>query len=153
VDATAAVENVKTLEQIRNDSLASRTFATQLLVGFAAIGTVLTLVGIYGVLSLSVAARRREIAIRTAVGAQRGDIRRLVLTDGVRLIAGGIVAGVAAAFVLSRALRSFLFEVEPTDPILLTAAAVLFAAIGLLACWMPTRRATEVTALEPLRAD
>jgi putative ABC transport system permease protein len=153
VDATAAVENVKTLEQIRNDSLASRTFATQLLVGFAAIGTVLTLVGIYGVLSLSVAARRREIAIRTAVGAQRGDIRRLVLTDGVRLIAGGIVAGVVAAFVLSRALRSFLFEVEPSDPIMLTAAAVLFAAIGLLACWMPTRRATEVTALEALRAD
>ena len=153
VDATAAVENVKTLEQIRNDSLASRTFATQLLVGFAAIGTLLTLVGIYGVLSLSVAARRREIAIRTAVGAQRADIRRLVLTDGVRLIAGGIVTGVVAAVVLSRALRSFLFEVEPTDPIMLTAAAVLFAAIGLLACWMPTRRATEVTALEALRAD
>jgi putative ABC transport system permease protein len=153
VDATAAVENVKTLEQIRNDSLASRTFATQLLVGFAAIGTVLTLVGIYGVLSLSVAARRREIAIRTAVGAQRGDIRRLVLTDGVRLIAGGVVTGIVAAFVLSRALRSFLFEVEPSDPIMLTAAAVLFAAIGLLACWMPTRRATEVSALEALRAD
>jgi putative ABC transport system permease protein len=153
VDATAAVENVKTLEQIRNDSLASRTFATQLLVGFAGIGTVLTLVGIYGVLSLSVAARRRELAIRTAVGAQRSDIRRLVLSDGVRLIAGGIVTGVAAAFVLSRALRSFLFEVEPTDPVLLTAAAVLFVAIGLLACWVPTRRATEVTALEALRAE
>jgi putative ABC transport system permease protein len=153
VDATVAVENVKTLEHIRNDSLASRTFATQLLVGFAAIGTVLTLVGIYGVLSLSVAARRREIAIRTAVGAQRGDIRRLVLSDGVRLIAGGVVTGIVAASVLSRALRSFLFEVEPTDPLMLTVAGLLFAAIGLLACWMPTRRATEVTALEALRAD
>jgi putative ABC transport system permease protein len=63
------------------------------------------------------------------------------------------VTGVVAAVVLSRALRSFLFEVQPTDPIMLTAAAVLFAAIGLLACWMPTRRATEVTALEALRAD
>ncbi len=153
VDPSVAVENVKTLEQIRNDSLASRTFATQLLVGFAAIGTVLTLVGIYGVLSLSVAARRREIAIRTAVGAQRADIRRLVLSDGVRLIAAGVVTGLVAAFVLSRALRSFLFEVEPTDPLMLTAAGSLFATIGLLACWMPTRRATEVSALEALRAD
>ena len=125
----------------------------QLLVGFAGIGTLLTLVGIYSVLSLTVASRRREIAIRTAVGAQRGDIRRLVLTDGVRLIAGGVVAGIAAAFVLSRALRSFLFDVEPTDPVMLTTAGLLFAAIGLLACWMPTRRATEVEALEALRCD
>ena len=69
VDPTVAVENVKTLEQIRSDSLASRTFAMQLLVGFSVVGSVLTLVGIYGVLSLSVASRRREIAIRTAVGA------------------------------------------------------------------------------------
>ena len=71
VEPTAAVENMKTLEQIRDDSLASRTFAMQLLVGFAVVGSVLTLVGIYGVLSLSVAARRREIAIRAAVGAER----------------------------------------------------------------------------------
>ena len=76
-----------------------------------------------------------------------------MLTDGVRLIAGGGVTGIVAAFVLSRALRSFLFEVEPSDPIMLTVAALLFAAIGLLACWMPTRRATEVSALEALRAD
>ena len=78
VEPTAAVENVKTLEQIRSDSLASRTFAMQLLVGFALVGSVLTLVGIYGVLSLSVASRRREIAIRAAVGAERRDIRNLV---------------------------------------------------------------------------
>ena len=153
VDPTAATENVKTMEQIRDDSLASRTFAMQLLVGFAVIGTLLTVVGIYGVLSLSVASRRRELAIRSAVGAQRGDIRSLILTDGLRLIAGGVVSGIAAAFVLSRALRSFLFEVEPTDPVMLATAGVLFAAIGLLACWMPARRATEVAPLEALRYD
>jgi putative ABC transport system permease protein len=122
-------------------------------VGFAVTGTVLTVVGIYGVLSLSVASRRREIAIRSAVGAQRGDIRSLILTDGLRLIGGGVVAGIAAAFVLSRALTSFLFEVEPTDPVMLGSAGVLFAAIGLLACWMPTRRATEVDPLEARRCD
>src|SRR5262245_1495715 len=153
VDPTAATENVKTMEQIRDHSLASRTFAMQLLVGFAAIGTLLTVVGIYGVLSLSVASRRREIAIRSAVGAQRGDIRSLILTDGLRLIGGGVVSGIVAAFVLSRSLRAFLFEVEPTDPVMLAAAGVLFAVIGLAACWMPTRRATEVDPLEALRFD
>src|SRR5262249_34960939 len=130
VDPTVAVENIKTLEQVRDDSLASRTFAMQLLVGFAIVGSVLTLVGIYGVLSLSVASRRRELAIRTAVGAQRGDIRMLILGEGMRLIAGGVAAGVAAAFVLSRALQSFLFGVEPTDPLMLSSAGVLFAVIG-----------------------
>jgi len=153
VDPTAATENVKTMEQIRDDSLASRTFAMQLLIGFAVIGTLLTVVGIYGVLSLSVASRRREIAIRSAVGAQRGDIRSLILSDGLRLIGGGVVSGIVAAFVLSRALTAFLFEVEPTDPVMLGSAGVLFALIGLLACWMPTRRATEVDPLEALRYD
>ena len=83
VDPTVAVENVKTLEQIRGDSLASRTFAMQLLAGFAMVGSVLTLVGIYGVLSLSVASRRRELAIRSAVGAQQRDIRNLIFARGI----------------------------------------------------------------------
>jgi putative ABC transport system permease protein len=153
VDPTVAVENMKTLEQVRDDSLASRTFAMRLLVGFSIVGSVLTLVGIYGVLSLSVASRRRELAIRTAIGAQRGDIRRLILGEGARLIAGGVAAGFVAAFVLSRALRSFLFEVEPTDPTMLAGAAILFASIGLLACWVPTRRAADVDALDALRCE
>lgn len=153
VDPTVAVENMKTLEQVRDDSLASRIFAMRLLVGFSIVGSVLTLVGIYGVLSLSVASRRRELAIRTAIGAQRGDIRRLILGEGARLIAGGVAAGFVAAFVLSRALRSFLFEVEPTDPTMLAGAAILFASIGLLACWVPTRRAADVDALDALRCE
>jgi putative ABC transport system permease protein len=105
------------------------------------------------VLSLSVASRRRELAIRTAVGAQRRDIRRLILGEAARLIAFGVAAGFVVAFLLSRALRSFLFEVEPTDPVMLAAAGLLFAAIGLLACWVPTRRAAEVDALEALRCE
>ncbi len=113
VDPTAAIENVKTLEQIRDESLASRTFAMHLLTGFSVVGSVLTLVGIYGVLSLSVASRRRELAIRSAVGAQQKDIRKLIFGEGFRLIAGGVLAGVALAVVLSRVLRSFLFEVSP----------------------------------------
>jgi putative ABC transport system permease protein len=153
VDPTVAVENVKTLEQIRGDSLASRAFAMQLMIGFALVGSVLTLVGIYGVLSLSVASRRREIAIRTAVGAGQRDIRNLVFGEGFRLIAGGVISGMAAAIVLSRVLRSFLFEVEPTDPATLIGVGMLFASVALLACWAPTRRAARVDALEALRYE
>lgn len=153
IDPTVAVENVETLEQIRGDSLASRTFATQLLVGFSIVGSVLTLIGIYGVLSLSVAARRREIAIRTAVGARQGDIRNLILGEGFRLIAGGVVSGIVAAVVLSRVLRSFLFGVETTDPVTLIAVGLLFAGVALLACWAPTRRAARVDPLEALRYE
>jgi len=153
VDPTVAIENVRTLEEIRADSLASRTFATQLLVGFSVVGTALTLVGIYGVVSLSVAARRREIAIRTAVGARRQDIRNLFFADGFRLIAAGVVSGAAGALVLSRALRSLLFDVEPADPVTLAGAGLLFAGVAVVACWAPTRRAATVDPIEALRAE
>ncbi len=150
---TVAVENVMALEQIRDDSLASRTFAMQLLIGFAVVGSVLTLVGIYGVLSLSVASRRRELAIRAAVGARQRDIRSLVFAEGFRLIAGGVLSGIAAALLLSRVLRSFLFEVEPTDPLTLICVGLLFAAVALSACWAPTRRAAKIDPLEALRYE
>src|SRR6185295_6609051 len=116
IDSTSAIENIKTLEQIRSDSTASKTFATQLLVGFSVVASVLTLVGIYGVLSLSVAARRREIAIRSAVGAQRRDILGLILGEGLRLIAGGVAIGLLTAILLSWVLSSLLFGVNRNDP-------------------------------------
>ena len=153
VDPTAAVENVKTLEQIRDESLASRIFAMQLLVGFAVVGSVLTLVGIYGVLFLSVTSRRRELAIRCAVGAQQKDIRKLIFGEGFRLIAAGVVAGLALAMVLSRVLQSFLFEVRPGDPATLLIVALLFVAVALLACWVPVRRAEKVDPVEALRYE
>jgi putative ABC transport system permease protein len=153
VDPTAAIENVKTLEQIRDESLASRTFAMHLLTGFSVIGSALTLVGIYGMLSLSVVSRRRELAIRSAVGAQQRDIRNLIFGEGFRLIAGGVLMGTALAIVLSRVLRSFLFEVQPSDPATLIVVGALFVGVGLLACWMPVRRAGKVDPLEALRYE
>ena len=153
VDPTVAVENLKTLEEIRGDSLASRSFAMRLLIGFSIVASALTLVGVYGVLSLSVAARRRELAIRTAMGAGRREILKLVLGEGLRLIALGVAAGLAAAIVLSRVLRSFLFEVEPTDPVTLIAVGLLFVGVALLACWAPARRAAKVDPLEALRYE
>ena len=153
VDPTVAIENIRTLEQVRDNSVATRTFAMQLLVGFSIVASVLTLVGVYGVLSLSVASRRREIAVRSAVGASGRDIRNLVFADAFRLIAGGVLAGIVAAIVLSRGLTSFLFEVEATDPLTLIGVGVLFASVALLACWMPTRRAAQIDPLEALRSE
>jgi putative ABC transport system permease protein len=153
VDPTVAIENVKTLDQIRDESLASRTFAMNLLTGFSGVGSVLTLVGIYGVLSLSVASRRKELAIRSAVGAQQSDIRKLIFGEGFRLIAGGVLIGAALSIVLSQVLRSFLFEVQPNDPATLLTVGALFIGVGLLACWMPVQRAAKVDPLEALRYD
>jgi putative ABC transport system permease protein len=153
VDPTAAIEHVKTLEQIRDESLASRTFAMNLLTGFSVLGSILTLVGIYGVISLSVISRRRELAIRSAVGAQQKDIRRLIFGEGFRLIAGGVLVGIALAVILSRVLRSFLFGVQPGDPATYVVVGVLFVGVGLLACWAPVRRAGKVNPLEALHSS
>jgi putative ABC transport system permease protein len=153
IDPTAAVENVKTLEQIRDDSLASRTFAMQLLVGFSVVGIVLTLVGVYGVLSLSVASRRRELAIRSAIGAAQKDIRNLVFGEGFRLVASGVLAGIVLAIISSRVLGSFLFGVQSTDPLTFVIVAALFVGVALLACWVPVRRAANVDPLEALRYE
>lgn len=153
IDPTVAVEQVKTMEEIRNESVASRTFATQLLTGFSMMGGLLTLIGIYGVLSLSVASRRREIAIRTALGAERRDIRKLVFAEGSRLIGGGILFGLGSALMLSHVLRAFLFRVEPDDPVTLLLGSASFAIVALLACWIPSRRAVGVESAEALRYE
>ncbi len=153
VNPTVAVEHMKTLEQLRGDSLASRTFAMQLLIGFAFVGSVLTLVGIYGVLSLSVASRRREIAIRTAVGAEKNDIMRLIFGEGFKLIGVGILAGLAGAFVVARVLRTFLYGVSGADPLTVVSVVLLFAGVAALACWVPGRRAAKVNPLDALRYE
>jgi putative ABC transport system permease protein len=153
VNPTVSVEKVRTLAEIRTESIASRIFASRLLVGFSIVGTLLTLGGIYGVLALSVASRRREIAIRSAIGAHRNDIRNLVVGEGFRLVAGGIVVGIVGALAVARVLQAFLYEVEPTDPIAIGAAALVFVGVTLVACWAPSRRAAAVDPLEALRCE
>jgi putative ABC transport system permease protein len=150
---TAAVEYAQTLEQIRDRSLGSRTFAMQLLVGFAVVAVLLTLAGVYSVLSLTVTARRRELAIRTAIGADARRIMGLVLRSGLTLIAVGIVAGVAVSFVLSRVLQTMLFEVGPADPLTLIAAALAFATVALLACSVPAARAGRIDPADALKGE
>jgi predicted permease len=151
IDPTVSVENVKTLEQIRADSVASRTFAMNLLVGFALVACLLATVGIYGVLSLAVGSRRSEIAIRMAVGAQRGDVLRLILGDGVRL--AGVGVGLVVAIALAAGLKTYLFGIGPTDPLTLVAMVIVVMAITLATCWIPARRATRIDPLAALRNE
>jgi putative ABC transport system permease protein len=141
------------MQQIRANSVAAHTFAMQLLAVFAVVGSVLTLVGIYGVLSLSVASRHREIAIRSALGASEATLRNLVLAEGFRLVAGGVTGGIVAALILSRALKSLLFGVGSADPPTLFGVGVLFAAVALLAFWAPALRAAKMDPLEALRCE
>ncbi len=153
IDPTVAVERVKTLEQIRVESVAPQTFAMRLLVGFSLVGSVLAVVGVYGVLSLSVSSRKREMAIRAAVGAQRRDVLSLVMRQGLRLVAVGLVSGVVAAVVLARVLRGFLYGVGPTDPITFLGVALLFTGVALLACLVPALRATRIDPMTALRHE
>ncbi|MCI0538562.1 MAG: ABC transporter permease, partial [Verrucomicrobiales bacterium] len=147
IDPTVSVENVKTLEDIRADSVASRTFAMNLLMGFALAACLLATVGIYGVLSLAAGSRRTEIAIRMAMGAQREDVLRLLLGDGVRLAAAGVGFGLIIALVLAAGLRTYLFEIGPADPLTLATMVIAVTAITLATCWIPARRAAR---LDPL---
>src|SRR5258708_34032507 len=112
-------------EEVRGDSLGWRKFAMQLLIGFSIVGSVLTLVGIYGVLLLSVASRRRELAIRSAVGAEQKDIRNLIFGEGFRLIAIGVLAGSDLALGFSHVLRTLFFAVQPSAPTTLLIGRVL----------------------------
>lgn len=150
---TVSIENIETLDEIRKSSLATRNFAMQLLIGFAVIASALTLGGVYSVLSLSVAARRRELAIRSAVGAERLRLLRLVMGQGFRMILIGSVTGVLASVALSRLLQSWLYGVAAIDPATILGATALFTLVALIACWAPARRAATIEPVEALRTE
>ena len=153
VDPTASVEHFTTMAQVRRDSIAPRTFAMGLLIGFAILASALSLVGIYGVLSLSVGARVKEMAVRKAIGAQHRDILRLILGEGWRMIAIGIALGALVSLGVGRALAGYLFEVRAGDPISLGAAALLFGAVACSICLLPAARAARTDLLAALHDD
>jgi putative ABC transport system permease protein len=153
IDPSLAIARVKTLEQLRSESVAPQTFAMRLLLAFSFVGSVLAMVGIYGVLSLSVGSRKREIAIRIAMGAPRRNVLGMVLVQGLKMIGAGLLIGTVAAIVLARMLRSFLFEIEPTDPVTFLVAVCLFGVVGLLACYVPARRAMNTDPMTALRYE
>lgn len=153
IEPTASIAQIKTLARIREDSVAVYTFTRLLLVGFSVMALILTSVAIYGVLSLFIASRQREIAIRAAVGATPKRIFSLVLGEGIRLIAGGLVLGAALAITLARVLKSLLFGVPPLDPMTYVCVVGLFSGISLIVCWLPARRASRIHPVKVLHAE
>jgi hypothetical protein len=133
---------------------AARTSLTLVLLGIAStVALVLGAVGIYGVISYVVSLRTREIAIRLALGAQPGDVRRMVSRQAAVVAAVGIVVGLAGALAVMRVLQSLLFDVSPTDPVALAGAATLLIAVSAAASWLPARRAAGLDPAQALRAE
>jgi putative ABC transport system permease protein len=142
---------VRPIQDIRDNSLALERLNLSVLGVFAFVALSLSVVGLYGVLAYSVARRQREIGVRTALGARPRDVLTLVLGQGVRLTALGIVLGMVASFWFTRWLSSLLFEITPLDPATFSAVSALLLAVSLTACWIPARRAARVDPIRALR--
>ncbi|MBI4661998.1 MAG: ABC transporter permease, partial [Verrucomicrobia bacterium] len=153
VDPDQPVSNVRTLEQDISRSVAPRRQTLTLLGLFAGIALGLAPLGLYGILAHAVALRRHEIGIRMALGAQRRDVLRLILRNGMGLTLLGAVLGLAGAFALTRVLRNQLYEVGTTDPGTFAAVALLLGLVAFFACLIPARRATRVDPMEALRCE
>jgi putative ABC transport system permease protein len=153
IDKDEPVSHVQSMTEIVSKSVAEPRFRTWLLGVFAAAGLTLTLVGIYGVVSYMAGQRTREIGIRVALGAQRGNVLQLVLGQGIKLTVIGAIAGVLGSLALARLLKSELFGIKPTDPLTLIAAAVLMLLVAVAACYLPALRATRVDPLVALRHE
>jgi putative ABC transport system permease protein len=151
VNNNQAVTNIETLEEIKSESVAPARLRTTLLAIFAGIALVLAAVGIYGVVSYSVAQRVREMAIRLAVGASPSDLLKLVIGRTMLLVLVGLALGAGAAVALTRVLASLLYETSPTDPVTWVISGTMLAAVALLASYFPARRVTKVDPLTILR--
>ncbi len=153
VDKDLAVANIKTMSSILARSVAPRSWSMLLLTVFAGAAAMLAAIGIYGVLSYVVAQRNAEIGVRLALGAQTKDVFKLMIGQGMRLALTGVVVGLACSLVLTRLMKSLLYEVSATDPLTFVGVALLLALVALLACWVPARRATKVDPLIALRYE
>jgi putative ABC transport system permease protein len=153
IDRDLPVVSIRSMNQLMAISLAARRLTLVLLMSFAALALLLAGIGIYGVVSYSVKQRTRELGIRVALGAQAGDVLKLILAQGLKLALIGVVIGLAAAFALTRWMESLLFGVRPTDPLTFGVVAVVLLCVSLLACWIPARRATKVDPMVALRIE
>jgi ABC-type antimicrobial peptide transport system permease subunit len=153
VDRTLPIYNVRTMDEVFAGTVATQSVVLLLLGVFAALGLLLAGVGLYGVLSYSVGQRTREFGVRLAIGATPRSLLVHVLGGGFRLATVGLAVGMAGAFLLARLMTTLLYEVSPYDPLTLGAVATLLLAVGLLACWLPARRATRVDPVIALRAE
>jgi ABC-type antimicrobial peptide transport system permease subunit len=147
------IESTVTMGEAVGASVASPRFRMVLLAVFAITATLIAMCGIYGLMDYAVTQRRREIGVRMALGAERRDVLRLVLTRAFRIVVVGLILGLAGAAIVTRVLQTFLFGVTPTDPIAFTIVTLLLMAVGLMAAWLPARRATRIDPCIALRVE
>jgi predicted permease len=153
-DRSVALTMTKTMEEYINSfSYSQPRFGFLLITVFATVGMILVSVGVYSVIAYTTARRTREIGIRMALGAEGGDVQRLVIKTGLRLVVLGIVIGLAASLGISRLIASQLWGVSAHDPLTMVVVPVLLLIIGILACWIPARRATRVSPMRALRYE
>jgi putative ABC transport system permease protein len=153
LDNELPVFDVKTLDQYVTQSVAQPRFSALLLSSFGVLSLFLTAIGLYGVIGYAMAQRTHEFGIRLALGAQKGDVLRMVLVEGIKLAVIGAAVGIAGALALTRVLSSLLYGVKPTDPLTFAAVSVILIGVALLACYIPARRATNVDPMVALRHE
>ena len=153
MDPNLPVSNIMTMNQFLEYSLAGAKGTATLVGIFGLVALALAMVGVYGVMSFSVSQRTREFGIRMALGARRGEILKMVLSQGMKLTLIGVIAGLAIAFGVTRALSGLLFDVNTLDPFVFTSVSVALGAIGALACYVPARWATRVDPMDALRYE
>jgi putative ABC transport system permease protein len=153
VDPAQSVSDIKTMDEVYEATLGQRRLTLVLLGSFAGVALLLALIGIYGLIAYSVTQRTQEVGIRRALGAQPGDILRLVLRHGLLLALVGGVLGVAGALALTRLIQGMLFGITPTDPATFGIVLALFVAVALAACYVPAQRASRIDPMTALRTD
>ena len=153
IDPGQPVANLRTLRELRGESLASPRLTTTLLGIFAALALVITATGLAGVVAFTVSQRRREIGIRMALGAERGAVLSMILRQGLGMVVAGLAIGVTGALALSRLMDGLLYGVRPSDPITFVAVALVLLSVAVAACVLPARRATTIDPLAALRSE
>lgn len=152
-DSDLPVFRVRTMDQFVADSMTQRKFALLLICVFACLALLLSAIGLYGVMAYSVTQRTHELGLRMALGAQASDVLKLVVKQGMLLAVVGLAIGVVGAIFLSRLMKTMLFNVSATDPLVFVGIALILAAVALLACFVPARRATKVDPMVALRYE
>jgi len=153
VDKDQPVADIDTMDHIVSEAIARQRFSMLLLGIFASLALVLAAVGIYGVMSYSVAQRTHEIGIRMALGARRTDVLKMTVKQGLKLVSVGMMLGLVAAFLLTRVLASLLFGISATDPVTFIGISLVLLAVAVLASYLPALRATKVDPIIALRAQ
>ena len=146
-----AIENVMTVGEIRDQSVAPRRLNAMLVSSFGILAVIIAAVGIAGVLAFSVSARTNEIGIRMSLGADSARVQRMVLMEGGALLLFGLLLGVSGALVATRMIRTLLFGVTPNDPVTLVGVGLMMLAVGIAACWVPALRAAKIDPATAIR--